>query len=73
MKPIPEKIQNRYIGFLYKQKIPKLEIPSYLKWLRYYLDFCEKYSHSKSSVDSLIQFKSKLKQKNQAIYYTCII
>ena len=67
MKPIPDNIQKPYTDFLKKQKIALNEIPFYLKWLRYYLDFCEKYSHSKSSKGSLSHFKNKLEQKNQSL------
>ena len=65
MKPIPEKIKTPYVSFLKKQKISSQEIPYYLKWLKYYLDFCEKYSHPTSSSNSLPHFKNKLKQKKQ--------
>jgi hypothetical protein len=43
-----------------------MEIPYYLKWLSFYLDFCEKYSHPVSSRESLPLFTAKLEQKNQA-------
>ncbi|MBN2103079.1 phage integrase N-terminal SAM-like domain-containing protein [bacterium] len=66
MKPIPEKIKTPYVTFLNKQNILANEIPYYLKWLKYYLDFCEKYSHQGSSHNSLPLFKNKLKQKKQS-------
>jgi len=65
MKPVPEKIQKPYIDFLKQQQISSKELPYYLKWLRYYLDFCDKYGHPVSSHDSLPLYKNKLKQKNQ--------
>ncbi|MEA1884724.1 MAG: integron integrase [Thermotogota bacterium] len=65
MKEIPTKIQNLYVAFLEKNKYPSKEIPSYVKWLRYYLDFCNKYNHAKSSSNSLNAFILKLEQKNQ--------
>jgi hypothetical protein len=37
----------------------------YLKWLRYYLDFCHKYGHSESNSQSLPNFIRKLKEKRQ--------
>ena len=49
MKSIPEKTKTPYVYFLNKQKILSNEIPYYLKWLKYYLDFCEEYSHPISS------------------------
>jgi len=65
MKSIPEKIKTPYVSFLNQQKVLLKEIHYYLKWLKYYLDFCEKYSHQMSSHDSLPLFKNKLKQKKQ--------
>jgi len=65
MQNIPEKILNPYIRYLKQQNISSKEIPFYLKWLRYYLDFCYKYSHAASIPDSLTHFIEKLKQKNQ--------
>ena len=65
MKKIPDKIHNPYVTFLRQHKIPSKEIPFYLKWLRYYLDFCHKYSHAASTPNSLSSFMQKLKQKHQ--------
>ncbi len=66
MKKIPAKIHNLYLSFLNQQKILSKEIPFHLKWLRYYLDFCEKYSYNSSQSTSLPHFTQKLKQKNQS-------
>jgi hypothetical protein len=37
----------------------------YKKWLRYYLDFCQKYKQPISTKESLQQFIKKLQEKNQ--------
>lgn len=37
----------------------------YMKWLRYYLDFCFKYQHPPRDPDSLMPFMQKLASKNQ--------
>ncbi len=37
----------------------------YLKWLRYYLDFCAKYRHPPRDADSLQPFLHKLAEKHQ--------
>ncbi len=65
MKNIPNKIHDPYVTFLKKHEIPSREIPFYSKWLRYYLDFCDKYSHTASLSNSLSHFINKLAQKNQ--------
>ena len=65
MEKIPTKIQNLYIDYLKKNDISSENMPSFMKWLQYYLDFCSKYSHPKSSQESLKSFLLKLNQKNQ--------
>ena len=65
MEKIATKIQNLYVDFLKKNECPFKEIPSYIKWLQYYLDFCHKYSHAKAAPESLSLFLAKLNQKNQ--------
>lgn len=66
MKKIPDNIYKQYVPFLKQKEILSNQIPSYLKWLRYYLDFCNKYSHDTSLSNSLSHFIQKLKQKNQS-------
>jgi integron integrase len=39
--------------------------PFYLKWLRFYLDFCQKYRHNDDNAASLPLFVQKLKAKGQ--------
>ena len=38
----------------------------YIKWLRYYLDFCHKYKFKRQNKESLSAFLEKLKEKKQA-------
>ena len=66
MKKIPDNIYKQYVPFLKQKEILSNQIPSYSKWLRYYLDFCNKYSHDTSLSNSLSHFIQKLKQKNQS-------
>ena len=41
----------------------------YLKWLRFYLDFCHKYRHLPRDRDSQEPFLQKLALKNQTVRY----
>ena len=50
---------------LSQHDIPKMDHPSYLKWMRYYLDFCQKYNFKEADKKSLTQFIKKLKAKKQ--------
>jgi len=55
----------RYTAFLKANGIDQGQHSFYLKWLRYYSDFCTKYSFKWSEKDSLSAFLIKLKSKNQ--------
>jgi integron integrase len=66
MKPIPPKISAPYEGHLNNRGIPKTDHFNYRKWLRYYLDFCIKYSYDNFNKDNLSLFIEKLKEKKQS-------
>ena len=65
MRKIPTSINAHFNALLNKSKIPKRYQNHYLKWLRYYLDFCHKYGFSESNSQSLPKFVQKLKEKRQ--------
>jgi len=50
---------------LQKQGIPENEQGYYIKWLRYYLDFYNKYGFNKSDSASIPKFIDKLQSKKQ--------
>ncbi|MBS1258347.1 MAG: Tyrosine recombinase XerC [Candidatus Scalindua arabica] len=66
MLQILQEIYNDYILLLNNRNIPKSEHHDFKKWLRYYLDFCEKYNHSHSKKESLPLFIKKLQEKHQS-------
>ena len=53
--------------FLVSHGVPRDEHYHYQKWLRYYLDFCEKYQFIEADPDSLPYFIRKLHEKNQSL------
>jgi integron integrase len=65
MQQISKTTKARYDALLDQYDIPKNLHPFYLKWLRYYLDFCRKYSLKEAEKTSLPQFIKKLKTKKQ--------
>ncbi len=67
MIQIPAKIQTRYRDLLIKKAIPEKYHFHYMKWLRYYLDFCLKYKFNQSDKESLSHFLNKLQEKNQTV------
>jgi len=66
MIDIPPKIASTYNGFLVKKGIPQKLHTFYRKWLRYYLDFCQKYTSGRTGENSLSAFISKLRDKKQS-------
>jgi hypothetical protein len=54
-----------YTDFLARSNIAKTSEPFYLKWLRFYLDFCQKYSFKSEDPLSLPKFIEKLQTKQQ--------
>jgi integron integrase len=55
-----------YTNFLAQNNIAKIDEPFYLKWFRFYLDFCQKYSHKSEDPISLPNFIDKLRAKKQS-------
>jgi integron integrase len=65
MRKIPAALNAQFGALLIKNKIPQKFHNHYLKWLRYYLDFCQRYRFSESNFQSLPNFIRKLKEKRQ--------
>jgi len=65
MRKIPSALNAQFEALLVKNKIPQRFHSHYLKWLRYYLDFCQRYRFSESNSQSLPNFIWKLKEKRQ--------
>ena len=63
MKEIPAKVLYD-VHLVQKEILQKFRF-YYRKWLRYYLDFCQKYNFKQSDKESLSHFIKKLKEKNQ--------
>ena len=49
MREIPAALNAQFDTLLVKNKIPPKFHNHYLKWLRYYLDFCQRYRFSESN------------------------
>ena len=65
MRQIPSNIKALYDAHLKKKAISKSTHFHYLKWLRYYLGFCEKYHLDQFKRENVVHFIEKLKGKNQ--------
>jgi integron integrase len=65
MRTLSPSLQARFIGHLKHRTVPSNTHPYYVKWLRYYLDFCEKYHFPHAQGASLGHFLRKLQEKKQ--------
>ena len=65
MRQIPDALNSKFKTLLINNKIPQRDQYFYLKWLRYYLDFCHKYRLKEYDTQSLPDFINKLKEKKQ--------
>ena len=65
MRKIPAALNIQFDALLVKKKIPQRSHSHYLKWLRYYLDFCQKFRFSESNPQTLPEFIRKLQEKSQ--------
>ena len=65
MRKIPASLIAHFSALLNKNNISKKYQNHYLKWLRYYLEFCHKYGFSESNPHRLPEFVRKLKEKRQ--------
>lgn len=65
MLQIPAQIITKFTTFITGQGIPVEKRGYYVKWVRYYLDFCHKYQFKQGTGVSLSAFLKKLDQKRQ--------
>jgi hypothetical protein len=65
MLDIPVQLKEDYAGFLNQCEVAPHSHNYYIKWLRFYLDFCDKYHHVPALRSSLPLFIRKLHEKNQ--------
>ena len=60
-------LRTAYQGMFREKAVPQAERMNYLTWLRYCLDFCEKYRHRPRDPDSLKPFLRKLALKGRSV------
>lgn len=66
MFQLPDQLTIQYREFLATRGVKVELLGEYLKWLRFFLDFCEKYEIEGLDTDRLRRFIQKLKEKNQS-------
>ena len=65
MFAIQNAVMNQYDTALKTREIPDFQHTEYKKWLRYYHDFCSKYSGTDDNSDRVDLFLDKLRSKKQ--------
>ena len=56
-------LRTSFEGYLRTRWVSNTERGAYVKWLRYYLDFCSKYHFPEDQRGSLAHFLHKLEEK----------
>jgi len=62
---LPESAITGFSFFLNERNLPVTSHNYYLKWLKYYLDYCHKYRFDYLNPGSLPNFLNKLKEKKE--------
>ena len=65
MLQLPSQLITHYRAHLDKRGIKNEYLDDYLKWLRFFVDFSDKYKVSGQESHRLRLFVNKLKEKNQ--------
>lgn len=65
MLSVPNTVLNAYAYVLNKNEIAGDRVGDYKKWLRYYLDFCDKYPGPDAKSERVRLFCEKLRDKKQ--------
>lgn len=63
---IPKKTYALYLNFLKNNQIAADQFQDYVKWLRYFLDFCDRYVVASDKSERLRLFLEKLHEKKQS-------
>ena len=66
MEKLDKQLEASFRQQMAQARVPDAEWGDYLKWLRFYLDFCGKYGHEPAEPESLPEFLQKLASKNQS-------
>lgn len=61
-------LEKAYEALLMLRNIPVARQPYYIKWLRYFLDYCSKYPSDNGKTDQVRRFLEKLQSKKQSSF-----
>lgn len=63
---IPKDVYAKYLNCLKRNKVAEDHYQEYIKWLRYFLDFCEKHVIAHEKTERVRLFQEKLREKRQS-------
>ena len=63
---LPPHLYKQYREFCVNSSIKDCDLMDYMMWLRYFLDFCEKYQLAGNEEQRTRLFMDKLQQKKQS-------
>jgi integron integrase len=66
MQPVPVDMLSQFNALLDKRSVPVALHDDYRKWLRYFLDFCERYAPPAERSEQVRLFVEKLRSKGQS-------
>jgi hypothetical protein len=66
MIALPPHLINQYRTFCTRNGVSERVFADYVKWIRYFLDFCEKYQVAGEEGARTARFLAKLQQKGQS-------
>jgi len=66
MIQLPPQLFRQFTTFIAHKGVPPREQQYYVKWVRFYLDFCHKYNFRQEENNSLSAFMGKLREKKQS-------
>lgn len=67
MLVVSTEVRVSYAEFLTRRGVAQIHVNKCQKWLRYYLDFCQKYKYKTASSQALEAFLLKLTEKRQSV------
>lgn len=68
MLTLPTDLEKSYEALLMLRNIPVARQPYYMRWLRFFLDYCSKYPTDNGNTDQVRRFLEKLQSKNQSSF-----
>ena len=67
LRRVPQVLQQAFYRALRERNVRVAEWAQFLRWMQFYLNFCDKYQHPPRDPDSLEPFLRKLAAKQQSL------